>query len=78
MTIEELNKVRFHETCHMALDGEYTTTYISEDGRIGICDHVPRHPQTGQPKGRAYRHWMIDGKVYKSKNKFIEALKNFE
>jgi hypothetical protein len=28
--------------------------------------------------GRAVRHYMIDGKVYKSKKKFIEAIKDFE
>ena len=33
MTIEELKKVPFRETCHMAMEGEYTTTYMSKDGR---------------------------------------------
>jgi hypothetical protein len=28
--------------------------------------------------GRAVRHFMIDGKVYKSKKKFLEAIKDFE
>ena len=42
MTIEELKKVPFRETCHMAMEGEYTTTYMSKDGRLGFCDHVPR------------------------------------
>lgn len=42
MTEEELKKVPFRETCHMAMEGEYTTTYMSKDGRLGFCDHVPR------------------------------------
>ena len=42
MTEEELKKVSFRETCHMAMEGEYTTTYMSKDGRLGFCDHVPR------------------------------------
>ena len=78
MTIEELKKVPFRETCHMAMEGEYTTTYMSKDGRLGFCDHVPRD-EFGMVKkgGRAVRHFMIDGKVYKSKKKFLEAIKDY-
>ena len=78
MTEEELKKVPFRETCHMAMEGEYTTTYMSKDGRLGFCDHVPRD-EYGMVKkgGRAVRHFMIDGKVYKTKKKFLEAIKDF-
>ena len=78
MTEEELKKVPFRETCHMAMEGEYTTTYMSKDGRLGFCDHVPRN-KYGMVKelGRAVRPFMIDGKVYKSKKKFLEAIKDF-
>ena len=78
MTEEELKKVPFRETCHMAFVGEYTTTYMSKDGRLGFCDHVPRDKYGMVKKGgRAVRHFMIDGKVYKSKKKFLEAIKDF-
>ena len=78
MTIDELKKVPFRETCHMAMEGEYTTTYMSNDGRLGFCDHVPRDEYGMMKKGgRAVRHFMIDGKVYKSKKKFLEAIKDF-
>ena len=40
MTIEELKKVPFRETCQMAMEGEYPTTYMSKDGRLGFCDHT--------------------------------------
>ena len=75
MTIEELKAVKFRETCHMALESEYTTTYMSEDGRLGFCDHVPRDKYGMVKKGgRAVRHFMIDGKVYKTKAEFLEAI----
>lgn len=74
MTIEELNKTPFRFHSHMAMEDEHTTTYFSSDGRIGFCDHVPC--KDGEPHGRSYRHYMIDGKVYKSKKNFIEALKS--
>lgn len=78
MTVEELKKVPFRETCHMAMSKEYTTTYFSKDNRLGFCDHVPRNKDGFvKKKGRAYRHYWIDGKVYNSKDKFLEALKDF-
>ena len=78
MTIEELEKVKFHFVAHMSMEDEHTTTYFSEDGKIGFCDHVPRD-EFGMVKkgGRAVRHFMIDGKVYKSKKKFLEAIKDY-
>ena len=44
----------------------------------GFCDHVPRD-EYGMVKkgGRAIRHYMIDGKVYKSKKKFLEAIMDY-
>ena len=79
MTIEELKKVKFREMCHLALESEYSTTYSGLDGRLGFCDHTPRDEHGYVKKGgRTIRHYMIDGKVYKSKEKFIEALKDFE
>ena len=78
MTLEELKKVKFHKTCHLALAKEYTTTYVSENNRLAFCDHVPRD-EDGMVKkgGRAYRHYMIDGKVYKIRAAFEKAIKNY-
>ena len=78
MTVEELEKVKFKFHSHMSMEDEHTTTYFSEDGKIGFCDHVPRD-EFGMVKkgGRAVRHFMIDGKVYKSKKKFLEAIKDY-
>lgn len=75
MTYEELKKVKFSCVVHLSMEDEHLTTYMSEDRRLGFCDHV--HYKDEMPKGRAYRHYMIDGKVYKSKEKFLEALADF-
>ena len=77
MTEEELKKVRFH-AWHASTESDYITSYISTDGRLGIIDSVP-HDQNGYVKkvGRAIRRYRIDGKVYKTKREFLEALKNF-
>lgn len=76
MTPEELSKIPFHFVSHMSMKHEHTTTYASEDGRLGWCDHVPY--KNGMPHGRRYRHYRIGNKVYKSKQKFIEALKDYD
>ena len=76
MTQEELAKIPFHFECHMNMEDVHTTTYSSEDGRLGFCDHVPF--KNCEPKGRAYRHYRIGLKIYKSKAKFLEALKDFK
>ena len=75
MTIEELEKVKFKFHSHMSMEDEHTTTYFSEDGKIGFCNHVPF--KNGEPHGRAYSHYWLNGKVYKSKKKFLEAIKDY-
>lgn len=75
MTEEEFNRVEFHMVCHLALANEHMMTYVSKDGRLGYCDHTPK--KKNGDFGKSYRHWQIDGKVYKTKEKFLEALKDF-
>lgn len=79
MTEEELQKVPFQMVGHAALADEHTCTYQSKDGRLGFCDHTKVLADFDGMKefGRTYRHWRIDSKVYKSKKKFLEALKDF-
>ena len=75
MTIEELKKISFHFVSHMSMEDEHTTTYANEDNQLGWCDHVPY--KNGQPYGRAYRHYRIGLKIYKTKAKFLEAIKDY-
>jgi len=58
----------------MSFADEHLTTYSSEDGKIGFCVHV-KMDKFGEP-GRAYRHYRIGDKIYKSKAKFLDALKS--
>ena len=75
MTEEELSKIPFRCVGHMAFEHEHTMAYTSEDGRLGFCDHTLKN-KNGEFT-RSFRHWRIDTKVYKSKKKFLEALKDF-
>lgn len=76
MTLEELKKVPFRFRAHLAMAHEHTCTYESEDGRLAFCDHTPKREDG--TFGRTYRHWRIDSRVYKSKQKFLEAIKEFD
>lgn len=78
MTKEEFEKVAFHETCHMALDREYITTYKSDDGELAFCSYVPRDKYGNVGSGKGYTHYYIKKKVYKTKEKFLEALKDYK
>lgn len=75
MTIDELKEVAFYFVCSAAWEDEHTLTYESEDGRLGYCDHTPKR-KNGE-FGKVYRHWRIDGKVYKTREKFLAALADF-
>ena len=75
MTIEEIKHIPFYFVCSAAWEHEHTITYESEDGRLGFCEHTPK--LNNGNFGRTYRHYHIDGKVYKSKKKFLAALADF-
>jgi hypothetical protein len=75
MTIDELKDIPFHFVAHMAMEHEHTMSYETEDGRLGFCDHTPK--RKNGDFGRTYRHYRIEGKVYKTKEKFLEALKDY-
>lgn len=76
MTQKELNKIPFRFIGSLALEYEHCLSYISVDGRIGFCDHTKRNEDG--TFGRSYRHYQIDGNIYKTKKKFLEALKDFK
>lgn len=76
MTDEEIKAIKFKWQSHMSLEGEHVTVWVSECGRFGICDHVPFRGMS--PWGRSYSHYRIDNKIYKTKQKFIEALREFD
>lgn len=76
MTIDELNKIEFKCVCSAAFEYEHTLTYTGLDGRLGFCVHTRKKKDGSFAKG-GYTHYQIDGKVYKSRRKFLEALENF-
>ncbi len=54
------------------MEDKHCTTYKAEYKRhtFGICTHVPY--KDGLPKGKPYVHYSVDGRVFKTKQKFYE------
>lgn len=80
MTEEELKKIPFKMVGHLSAATYHACTYSSEDGRLGFSDHTPilgEYEGYVYKWGRRTRHYRIDGTIYKSKKKFLEALKDF-
>lgn len=75
MTADELKKIPFYFVSSLSLAYEHSVTYESEDGRLGYCDHTPKRKNGEFRKG--FRHYRIDNKVYKTQEKFLEALADF-
>ena len=75
MTEQELAKIPFKCVCHMSLESEHIATYEDKSGRLGFCTHTAKVDEF--TFGRATTHYRIDEKIYKSKKKFLEALKDF-
>ena len=76
MTEEEFGKLSFYLVAHMSLAYVHTRTYADDSGRLGYCVHT-RKKKNGD-FGRSYTHYRIDKQVYKQKEKFLEALKDFD
>ena len=75
MTKEDFDKLEWQFVSHLALEDEHCTTHrcinAPEGHTFSICSHV-----TTGVRRRCYHHYMIDGKVCKSENKLMEAIKD--
>lgn len=78
MTESDLAKIKFRFVMSMSGEYEHYTTYESVDHipAIGICIHTP--VRKDGTFGREYRHYHFNGKTYKTKKKFLEAMTEFE
>lgn len=78
MTDQDLAKIKFKFVMSLSGKYEHYTTYESVDHipTIGICVHT--HVRKDGSFGREYRHYRFNGKVYESKESFLEAMTAFE
>ena len=78
MTESDLTKIKFKFVMSMSGEYEHYTTYESVDHipAIGICIHTP--VRKDGTFGRESRHYLFNGKTYKTKKKFLETMTEFE
>lgn len=82
MTEEEVNKLKFRWKSHMTLEDCYSTIYECDSeplkGRLFVNKMQNRDKNTGFARQGTMVHYSLDGKLYRSKKKFLEAIKNIE
>lgn len=78
MTDQDLAEIKFRKMSHLNLGTQHACTYESVDyePRISVCVHTPVR-EDGM-YGRAFVHYYLNGVVYKSKKKFLEAMTELE
>lgn len=75
MTLDELNKVKFHMVASLSLAKEHQVTYADDSGRLGFCDITKKKSEF--EFGESRRVYRIDSTWYETKEEFEEALKRF-
>lgn len=78
MTESDLAKIKFKCVSHLAMEQEHVLTYesVGHIPKIWIFIHTPVRKDGSF--GRQYRYYSFNGKIYKSKKKFLEAATAFE
>ena len=73
MTEQEFDNIPFRMVSHLAMEHEHASTYVNEEYGFAVCKHVKKKDDF--TFGRSYTHYMFQNKVYKTKSKFLEAIK---
>ena len=78
MTESDLAMIKFKFVMSMSGVYEHMVSYESVDHipTIGVCIHTP--VRKDDAFGREYRHYLLNGKTYTTKKKFLEAMTAFE
>ena len=71
MTWTDFACLPWRKSGHSSWEWEFCSIYDAEkDGHhFSYCTHTPVH------KGRSFTHYKVDGKIYKTREKLLEAIK---
>lgn len=77
MTKKGLNSLGWKWKSHLSMEGLHCSVYAAEYKglRIDLCIRVPM--RDGCQCGRAMRHYLFNGKTYKSDSKLTEAVNRY-
>lgn len=78
MTDSDLAKIKFKFVMSLSGEYEHCITYesVGHIPPIGICVHTP--VKKDGSFGRESRHYRFNGKTYKTKKRFLDAITAFE
>jgi hypothetical protein len=76
MTKEQLEKIQFRFVSSLSMAHEHCTVCHNLEYGFSFCTHTKK--KSNGDFGRSHRHYMYQGKVYKSLDKFLEAIKDVE
>lgn len=77
MTREEFAKVKFKYCGHIAMEGEYQSSYVNEQYGFSVVV-VTKRTCDGFARGRSHKWYNYKGKWYGWFKQFIEAIKDVE
>ena len=77
MTWKDFVCLEWQSISHLSTSDEHCT--VRNAKRIGhkfqVCSHVPTEDyKQSHPYARQYEHYMVDGVIYKSRKKLLEAI----
>lgn len=81
MTWGQFVCLKWQFTGHLAMANEHYTTRTAKayGHTFRVCFHVPTDEYKLEHKyARGYERYMVDGVVYKSKKKLLEAIKDIQ
>ena len=78
MTDQDLAKIKFRMVSHLNMRTQHACVYesIDHEPKIAVCMLTP--VKEDGTFGRAFAHYIFNGKTYKTKKKFLEAMTEFE
>ena len=76
MTEQELSQIPFRMVSHLAMETEHCIVYESKNPlyKIRMCKHT-KIKKNGE-FGKSYTHYVLNGKVYKTKQELLDAINN--
>jgi hypothetical protein len=76
MTKEQLEKIQFRFVSSLSMAHEHCTVHHNKEYGFSFCTHTKK--KANGDFGRSHRHYLYQGKVYKSLDKFLGVIKDVE
>ena len=73
MTEQEFDKTKWRMVSHLSCEDHHSSVYRCEDIPNLTCCKIVNF-KNGEPTRGGTTHYMLNGKVYKSKQKLLEVL----